>query len=347
MVGIRSDSRRSAEVPAPDPITLSSADAVMRGDMSSERHLVVGAGPVGSAVALRLAEAGHRVRVVTRSGQGPSNDSIELVALDASDRAALAGAAHGATVVYNCANPGSYQVWERAWPPLAGAILYAAETAEAVLVTMGNLYGYGPVDEPMTRHMPLRPSDHKGALRARMWDEARTAHEAGRVRATEARASDYLGPTAPVRSSILAMYADATLAGKPAWVFSDPDQPHSWTAVDDIAATLVALGGDERAWGSPWLVPSSPPTTVREVLTEMGRVAGTGRPRLRRVPRGVLRAGGLVVPLLREVTGVLYQFDRPFLVDATETTRVFGIEAAPWTALLDQTARAWHERAAS
>lgn len=308
--------------------------------MAAEFQLVVGAGPIGSAVAFRLTEAGHRVRVVTRSGSGLERTGVERVALDARDPAALADAAHGATVIYNCANPGGYALWEREWPPLAAAILHAAEASGAVLVTLSNLYGYGPVEGPMTRDLLLRPSDHKGALRAQMWEEARAAHDAGWVRATEARASDYIGPTAPVQSSILAMYANATLAGKPAWVISDPDQPHSWTAVDDIAATLIALGGDERAWGSPWLVPSSPPASVRAVLTELGRIAGVGRPRLRRVPRGVLRAGGLVVPLLREVNGILYQFDRPFLVDADETTETFGIEPTPWATLLEQTAQA-------
>ncbi|GGC96806.1 NAD-dependent epimerase [Tersicoccus solisilvae] len=300
---------------------------------------------MGSAVAIRLAEAGHHVRVVTRSGQGPDHPGVERVALDASDGVALADAARDATVLYNCANPGAYPAWERQWPPLATAILHAAEASGAVLVTLSNLYGYGPVDQPMTRDLPLRPSDHKGALRARMWKDALEAHEAGRVRVTEARASDYLGPTAPVQSSILAMYANATLAGKPAWVYSDPDQPHAWTAVEDIASTLVALGGDERAWGSAWLVPSSPPASVRAVLQELGRIAGTGQPRLRRVPRAVLRAGGLAVPLLRELTGVLYQFDRPFLVDASATTATFGLEATPWADVLDATARAWHRRA--
>jgi hypothetical protein len=50
------------------------------------------------------------------------------------------------------------------------------------------------------------------------------------------------------------------------------------------------------------------------------------------VPRWVLRAGAVVDPLLREVSGVIYQADRPFLVDAAETTRVFGIEPTPWHA---------------
>jgi nucleoside-diphosphate-sugar epimerase len=313
--------------------------------VSAERHLIVGAGPIGSALALHLAETGHPVRLVTRSGRGPEDSSIERVALDASDAMALAAAARGAAVVYNCANPGGYQHWEREWPPLAAAILHAAEASGAVLVTLSNLYGYGPVDGPMRRDLPLRPADHKGALRARMWSDVLEAHRAGRVRATEARASDYLGPTAPVSNGVLPMYANATLRGRTAFVFADPDQPHSWTAVDDIASTLAVLGADERAWGSPWLVPSNPPVSVRELLHQLGAHVGAGEPRLRRVPRWGLGTGGIVVPLLREVTGVLYQFDRPFIVDATETTRMFGIGPTPWEPLVEATAHAWRSRA--
>jgi hypothetical protein len=55
----------------------------------------------------------------------------------------------------------------------------------------------------------------------------------------------------------------------------------------------------------------------------------------------VLGASGLVVLRLREVTGVLYQFDRPFVVDATETTDVFGLESTPWKRLVTTTAQAW------
>ena len=313
--------------------------------MTEPFHLIVGAGPVGRALAVQLADSGTPVRVITRSGGGPEHPGIARLAVDASDPDRLEEVALGAEVLYNCANPGSYPKWERVWPPLAASILHAAEASGAVLVTMGNLYGYGPVDGPMRHDTPLRPSDHKGELRARMWHDALAAGAAGRGGGPDARPPPHPGPTAPTSSGLLPMYADATLAGRRATVFGDPDAPHSWTAVDDIATTLAVLGRDERAWGSPWLVPSNPPRSVREVLRALGERAGTGEPRLRRMPRWTLSTLGLVVPILREVTGVLYQFERPFEIDATETTATFGIEPTDWDALLDDTAAAWHERA--
>jgi nucleoside-diphosphate-sugar epimerase len=283
--------------------------------------------------------------MLSRSGTGSGLQGVESVAVDASDPAALTAKTAGADVLYNCANPGSYLLWEKRWPPLAAAILTAAERSGAVLVTISNLYGHGPVTEPMTRATPLRPSDHKGELRARMWEDAFAAHEAGRVRVTEARASDYIGPTVPISNGLLPRYADATLSGKRAVVFANPDQLHSWTAIDDVAATLAVLGRDERAWGSPWIVPSNPPVTVRDVLRELNVLAGEGEPQLRRLPRWVLRAGGVAVPLLREVAGTIYQFDRPFIADASDTTDTFGITPVPWQPLLEQTADAWARRA--
>lgn len=312
--------------------------------MPTAPHVIVGAGPIGSALARLLADEAEQVIVVTRSGSARSLEGVTAVAADASDADALMRIAAGAAAIYNCANPGDYTEWERRWPPLASALLAAAEATGAVLVTMSNLYGYGPVTAPMTARTPLHPSDHKGALRAAMWEDARRAHEDGRVRATEARASDYIGPTLPVASGLLARYAHSTLAAKTASVFADPDVPHAWTAIDDVARTLATLGRDERAWGRPWLVPTNPAMSVRQALTDLSRATGAPDPRLRVVPRWLLRVGGVFVPVLREVNGVLYQFDAPFEVDATETEATFGIHPTDWDVLVSETARAWSKR---
>src|SRR5271166_2929350 len=48
-------------------------------------HVIVGAGAVGSAAALLLAERGEHVRIVSRRGGGPEHPAIERVAADATD----------------------------------------------------------------------------------------------------------------------------------------------------------------------------------------------------------------------------------------------------------------------
>src|SRR5262245_38399720 len=101
-------------------------------------HVVVGAGPVGTGVAQLLADAGEQVRVVTRSGSGLEHPAVERVAADASDAARLRELTAGAAVIYNCVNP-RYTHWETDWPPIASALVSAAQSSGAVLAITGNL----------------------------------------------------------------------------------------------------------------------------------------------------------------------------------------------------------------
>ncbi len=314
------------------------------------QHVIVGAGTIGSAVALRLAGEGHAVRMVTRSGSGPAHEAVERVAADATDGARLADLARGATALYNCANP-PYHRWSTDWPPLSDALLVAAERSGAVLVTTANLYGYGPVDAPMTEDTPLAAAEGtKGAVRNRMWRDALAAHDAGRIRATEARASDFYGPGLRDTSHIGQYVVPRLLAGRRGLVMQgDLDAPHSFTHVDDVARTLVTLAGDERAWGRPWHVPTAPAVTLREVAARIARIAGVRDRGLLVLPRPVVRVGGLAVPFLRELAEVRYQFAAPFVLDSTAAQRTFGMAPVDLDEGLAGTVAWWRaqERAAA
>ena len=117
-------------------------------------HVIVGAGPVGTGAAKLLAERGQSVRLISRRGSGPDHPAIERVAADATRAERLSELVTGAAALYNCANP-LYHRWLTDWPPLAAALLTAAERSGAVLAVASNLYGYGPVDGPITDATPL------------------------------------------------------------------------------------------------------------------------------------------------------------------------------------------------
>jgi len=284
-------------------------------------HVVVGAGPVGSAAARLLMERGHQVRVVTRSGSGP--EGAEHVAADAADAARLADLTEGAVAIYNCVNP-TYSRWEQDWPPIAAALLHAAESSGAVLATVGNLYGYGRVDAPMTEQTPLAATGHKGQVRNAMWRDALAAHEAGRIRTFEVRGSDYLGGN----SMLSYLVTPALRKNRRAFVPADLDAPHTWTCTDDVAALLVAGVYDERAWGRVWHVPSNPPLSVRELTTIAAAQLGV-EAKLTTMPYAVLWAAGLVNPMAKELRETQHQFRRPFVLDSTAARETFGLEPTP------------------
>lgn len=298
--------------------------------MSTAIHLVVGAGPVGSTTARLLADAGHHVRLATRSGSGPIHPSIERIRLDAADVAVVTRAATGAAAIYNCVNP-PYTRWAADWPPIAAALLAAAETTGAVLATTANLYVYGPVDRPMTEDLPLAATGTKGRVRAQMWLDARAAHEAGRVRATEVRASDFYGPG--VGNAMLGQRAiDRLLAGRSVQLLGDVNALHSVTYVPDVARLLVTVAADERAWGRAWHVPSAPALTQRQTVEAIARVAGVDAPKVTAPPAALVRLAGLAVPVVRELRETYHQFARDWVLDSTAAERTFGL--AP-TALAD------------
>jgi nucleoside-diphosphate-sugar epimerase len=293
-------------------------------------HVIVGAGGVGGGVARELAAAGHDVVVVSRSGRAPAVEGVRPVALDATDADALTAVVRGADVLYNCANPPDYTKWATQWPPLAASLLQAAIASGAAYVIMGNLYGYGPVSGPMTPDLPLVTPSANGRIRVRMWEDALAAQRAGRVRVTEVRASDFIGPDSGANSHLGDRVIPRILAGKKVRAFAALDEPHSWTYVGDVARALVALGADDRSWGRAWHVPTNPPLTQREAYASVAAVAGVPMPPVGTLSSGTVRAVGVAVPLIRALGQQLYQFDRPFVLDASETTAAFGLEPTPW-----------------
>ena len=298
-------------------------------------HVIVGKGPVGTTTADLLATQGHRVRVLSRSG-GTSTGAVEHRQVDAADPDALTAAARGAAAVYNAVNP-AYHRWPTDWPPVAAALLTAAERTGAVLVTMSTLYGYGRPSGPMTPETPLAAVDVKGRVRIRMWADALAAHEAGRVRVTEARAADFVGPQVPAAHSHLTRQLPALRAGRRAWVVGDPDARRSWAYLPDVAATLATLGTDERALGRAWHVPSAPPRSQRQALADLAEALAAPPARVSPIPWSVLRGIGLVSPMMREVVDVRHQFDQEFVIDASATTTTFGLTATPWEEIVRAT----------
>ncbi|WP_433683146.1 NAD-dependent epimerase/dehydratase family protein [Nocardia sp. CA-119907] len=287
-------------------------------------HVIIGRGATASATAVRLAESGDRVRMISRSGAGPEHSNIERIAGDAVDAAALADLAKGADTVINAAMP-AYHTWPEAVPPLFGAVLSAAEQIGANYVMLGNLYGYGPVDGVVTDETPLAATGHKGRVRARMWLEAKAAHEAGRVRVTEVRAGQFLGAGAISVFSLLVQ--PKVTADQLALVPQDLDLPHAYTAIGDAADAVVAVARSENAWGRAWLAPTIT-TTLREAAERFAAAAAAPSPRLAEMSDRELTLLGLTDPFWVELFETYHMSHRKFTVDDAAIRETFGVTAS-------------------
>jgi nucleoside-diphosphate-sugar epimerase len=303
-------------------------------------HVVFGTGQVGNALAAHLTGMGLAVRTVSRDRPRALADGADWRAADATDPEAAADAAKGASVIYQCLNA-PYTQWPELFPPLQRGVMAAAEQSGAFLVTLENLYGYGPTGAtPMTEDLPLAATTVKGRTRATMTAELLAAGEAGRVRFAIGRASDFFGADVTQGSTLGERVFGNALAGKRADFIGNPDLPHTYSYVPDIAAGLATLGTDARAAGQVWHLPGPQTVTTRAFLDLVA--AQVGHPvAIRSVNKLALRALGLVNPMLRELAEVSYQFEQPFVLDTTKYESVFGAVGTPLAAAITATL-AWY-----
>jgi nucleoside-diphosphate-sugar epimerase len=313
--------------------------------MDAVDHVVLGAGAVGMAVAEALARRGESVRVVNRSGLREPMAGIQSVTGDVTDPAFTASATRGARVIYQALNP-PYHRWGQEFPGLQAAAIAAAQAAGARLVVMDNVYMYGRANgRPFTEDHPSDPHTRKGRVRATMARDLMAAHDAGRVRVTVGRASDFFGPRAGEQSLIGDWVIPPALADKPASVMGDPDMPHTYTFIPDIGENLVGLGERDDALGRVWHLPSPETRTTRDVVALVYQAAGT-RARLKVTPAWQMRALGLVNRTVREINEMRYEFDEPFIVDASRAETELGLHATPLADAVEQTVR-WYRAQAS
>ena len=309
-------------------------------DSVRDTHVVFGGGAVGLALVDELTGMGLPVRVVCRSGRAEVADGVGVVAGDAADPTFAAQVAGGAAVVYQCLNP-AYHRWAEEFPPLQDAVIHAARTTGARYVSFENTYMYGDTHgEAMTETTPLRAHTRKGKVRLAMAEQLRVLHQAGDVWVATARASDYFGPRGTTQSPFGDRVIGAALAGKPARVVGDPDQPHSYTYTVDAARTLAALGTRERIAGEVFHVPNAPAQSSRQIIGIISEQLGSPI-KISATPRFVLRLMGVFNPTLRELDEMLYEFTQPFVVDGAKAQRELGIDPTPLHEAIAQTI-AWY-----
>ena len=288
--------------------------------------VVIGTGPLGLAVARELLDGGKTVRVVNRSGKADVPEAVEVERGDISDFASARRVCRGAESIYLCAKPPYKDMAEKFQPIMDGAIEAASET-EAKLVYADSMYAYGPVSGPLTEDLPYAATGPKGRTRARLATQLMEAHEAGRVRATIGRASDFYGPGV-VQSAVGERVFGFALAGKAASITGNPEALHTYTFVGDFAKGLVNLGEHDEAFGQIWHVPSAETLTTRQFIELVFEVLGEPA-KIQVVPRWLLSILGVVNPVVRELPEILYQTEQPFVVDHSKYERAFGSHATP------------------
>jgi nucleoside-diphosphate-sugar epimerase len=303
----------------------------------SVKHVVLGTGAIGRAVMEELVRRGEFVRMVNRSGRIDDLPAgVEVIASDLYDPANVGEVTRGATVVYQSAQP-NYNQWSEKFPLLQKSIIDGLSGSDVKLVIVENLYMYGDTDgKSMTEATPYHAHTRKGRTRAEISKAAFQAHREGRVKVTSARGGNFFGPWG-TDSTMGARAFYPLLRGKPAQLIGRTDLPHTHTYVKDFGRALIILGEREEADGQAWHVPNDQPTlTQGELVRLFAEEAGVDA-RISSIGKLMMAVGGLFIPEAKETVEMMYEFDKPFIVDSSKFEKTFGMKATPMREAIRET----------
>lgn len=302
----------------------------MNDTAKNERQVIFGTGPLGQSVMRALLQKGYSsIAMVNRSGtRGEIPAPVQVIASDAYNASKVRDVTQGAAVVYQCAQPG-YTEWPEKFPPLQTAILEGAAANGTKLIVGENLYMYGATDgQPLHEDLPYAAKGHKGQTRAAMAQQLLEAHKAGKVRVAMARGSDFYGEG--VEGSALGdRVVKPLLAGKAAQVFGDADLPHSYTYIGDFGKAMVILAEREEALGRAWHVPNDRPEITTRQMIEIAAAEIGVAPQVSAMPKLMFQAIALFHPYVKELREMMYEFEKPFVVDHSQFVEAFGNIATP------------------
>jgi nucleoside-diphosphate-sugar epimerase len=289
---------------------------------SDGMHVVFGAtGGVGGTLVRELSARRLRARAVSRSPDVDLPKGVEGVCADGADAAQAREACQGASVVFHCAQP-PYERWAEQFPTLTDNIANAAAAAGAILVFADNLYAYGPVEQPMTEDMPALATTRKGRIRALMAERLLAAHHAGTMQVVIGRSSDYYGPGGANSVVGDVLFGAAAERRRARWL-GRLDVPHSLNYLPDVARALITLAGQPDALGEMWHLPAAEPLSGRAFVGLIE--SALGHPvKVSATSALALLIAGLFDVQARESREMLYQWVRPFVLDASKFQRTFG-----------------------
>ena len=300
----------------------------------SPLHVVLGAGPAGTAIAAELAARGLAVRHVDRKPIAAADARIETVQADLSTAAGAIEATDGAGVVYHAVNV-AYHLQVPVLPGIADAVLAAARAQGARLVVLDTLYPYGEADgEAITEQTPWAATSRKGLLRAELDRRYLEAHDCGDVRVVLGRSADLFGPGA-INSTLGGTFFPGALTGTPALSLGDLTLPHSYTYIRDVARGLATLGTDDRGDGRVWHLPTNPAVstdTVHAIVEEL-----TGQPLVVEVMTEPVAHGPFDEQFMAEYAEMFYQHRIAQNMVSADIERTFGLAPTPMREALTAT----------
>jgi nucleoside-diphosphate-sugar epimerase len=193
------------------------------------------------------------------------------------------------------------------------------------LVFLDNVYAYGHVNGVMTEETPFNPTSKKGEVRAKVATMLLDEMCSGNLQALIARSADFYGPNV-AHSFPEAVLFQRLKAGKPPQWIGNPDALHTFTFTPDAGRAIAVLGRTAQAYGQTWHLPTSKELLSSAEFVHLACELAGQPDKLLLAPRWMLSLMGLFMPVLRENSELMYQFDYDYHFDSSKIESAFGLQ---------------------
>jgi len=292
---------------------------------------ILGAGgAIGRELAKILRAYTDQVRLASRHPKAVNPEDF-LITCDLTDKAQVLKAVQGSEIAYLVVGiEYNTLVWQEIWPLIMKNTIEACKKHDVSLVFFDNIYMYDPEFIPfMTEDTPINPASKKGEIRAGLSRMLMDEVKAGNIKALIARSADFYGPGI-TGSIIINGVFDTLRKGKKATWFCSLDHKHSATFTPDAAIATAMLGNTEPAYGQVWHVTTTPdPPTGRQWI-EMFASELKVKPKKITASKTTVKILSMFKPILKEMTEMLYQYDRDYIFDSSKFRNTFGLPSTSY-----------------
>jgi len=300
--------------------------------------LILGArGRFGLAAVQAFASAGWHVKALVRPGSAArlsadTNSGIEWISADLQDSAAIqqiSRATRGTSVVVHALNPlYTDRAWQTQAMPLTQAAIRLAQSLNATLMFMGNVYNFG-ADMPavLTEKTPQRPSTIKGQIRVALEEEIRNSG----VRAVVIRAGDFFG------GGTGTWFDQVVVKDIRKGRITYPGHDHvatPWAYLPDLAQTFVEVAAQldslsayeefnfagHALTGRQWI------DALQPIARSEGWIGPDAPLKSKPFPWLFIKMGALFNPVWASLVKMRYLWDTPYTLDNTKLVKLLGAE---------------------
>lgn len=318
----------------------------MRKTRKNMKQTILGAnGSIGIELAKELAKYTDDIRLVSRAPV-KINPADSLFPADLTHKENVDKAIAGSAIVYvTIGFPYKTKVWEQCWVPFMQNVVEACREHQAKLVFFDNVYAIGGDNvNHITEQSPFSPTSRKGKIRVQVDRIILDSVEKGNINAIIARSPDFFGGTSRANSIMMNLVYDKMVKGKTAQWLCNADKIHSYGFVPDLARGTAILGNTEDAYNQIWNLPVDPGRITGREWISLFATALNREAKCSVLPGWLLSALGTVVPIMRELAEMNYQYDRDYYFDSSKFNDRFDYTPTTNEMAVRQTVKAHQQR---